>query len=429
VVGAAWDAGAVGAAYVYRGTGPSLVEEQKLTASDGTPGLFHPPFFGAAVGVSGNLAVVGAWGDDPPSGLDAGSAYLYEWNGASWSEVQKLTAPDGAVADAFGASVAISGDVVAVGAYGDDNELGDDAGAAYVFARSLPCTDGRDNDGDGLVDHPADAGCTYPGDPSEQESGHHCDDGQDNDGDNAIDLADAGCSSVTDPDEYLGTACDNGVDDDGDGSTDYPADPGCYDWTDDDETTGTDCDDGVDDDADGLVDLLDPGCADVFDFTEKDETNTYPCDDGFDNDADGMTDLADPGCASVYDGDEYLGTACDDGFDNDFDTWTDYPNDPGCKDPSWPYESPQCQDGLNNDNQTGIDFDGGASLDLNADGFIDPQFNPAEPPVGARDPQCANQPWKNREAKPPGSCGLGMELALLAPALQWLYRRRRPSRG
>jgi subtilisin family serine protease len=47
-----------------------------------------------------------------------------------------------------------------------------DAGAAIALARLLApeCDDGLDNDGDGRVDHPADAGCTVPTDPSERAS-------------------------------------------------------------------------------------------------------------------------------------------------------------------------------------------------------------------------------------------------------------------
>jgi hypothetical protein len=66
---------------------------------------------------------------------------------------------------------------------------------------------------------------------------------------------------------------------------------------------------------------------------------------------------------------------------------------------------------LDNDGKPGIDFDGGASLDLDEDGFIDPAFNPATPPVGSADPQCF-QSWRNKEKA--GSCGLGFELVLLA---------------
>jgi hypothetical protein len=57
------------------------------------------------------------------------------------------------------------------------------------------CNDGADNDGDGLVDFPADPGCRKAGDDTEQLD---CQDGVDNDGDGAIDFpADTYCTSPT----------------------------------------------------------------------------------------------------------------------------------------------------------------------------------------------------------------------------------------
>jgi hypothetical protein len=116
-------------------------------------------------------------------------------------------------------------------------------------------------------------------------------------------------------------------------------------------------------------------------------------------------------------------TACDDGLDNDDDGWAD-DADPGCYDLTSTNERPQCQDGLNNDNQAGIDFDGGASLDIDPqDNHIDIEFNPATPMVGAADPQCVGKAWLNKEKT--GGCGLGFEVVFLAPVLARLARRRR----
>lgn len=52
-----------------------------------------------------------------------------------WSEQQKLAASDTARGDYFGRSVAISGDTAIVGAYGDD-DAGWYSGSATVFTRS-----------------------------------------------------------------------------------------------------------------------------------------------------------------------------------------------------------------------------------------------------------------------------------------------------
>ncbi|QDG52045.1 tandem-95 repeat protein [Persicimonas caeni] len=104
----------------------------RLNAADAADG----DRFGAAVAVSDELAVVGAHAKNV-SGSWSGAAYVFardEGGGDNWGQVAKLTAPDGAADDTFGRAVAVSGDVVAVGAHGHD-ERGSDAGAAYVFSR------------------------------------------------------------------------------------------------------------------------------------------------------------------------------------------------------------------------------------------------------------------------------------------------------
>jgi hypothetical protein len=97
-------------------------------------------------------------------------------------------------------------------------------------------------------------------------------------------------------------ACDNGLDDDGDGLIDL-ADPGCADVADNSEQEATlACDNGLDDDGDGLIDLADPGCADVADDSEQEAT--LACDNGLDDDGDGLIDLLDPGCSDPGDSTE-----------------------------------------------------------------------------------------------------------------------------
>jgi RHS repeat-associated protein/uncharacterized repeat protein (TIGR01451 family) len=119
-----------GSAYVFVRSGSSWSQETKLTASDGAA----YDYFGQSVAISGDMAVIGAPRDDG-TGLDSGSAYVFVRDGGSWSQQAVLTA-DGAIAnDYFGYSVAISGDTVVIGAYGDDDR-GSDSGAAYVFVRS-----------------------------------------------------------------------------------------------------------------------------------------------------------------------------------------------------------------------------------------------------------------------------------------------------
>jgi uncharacterized membrane protein len=81
-----------------------------------------------------------------------------------------------------------------------------------------------------------------------------CANGRDDDGDGAADFpADAGCISAQDDGERSPRfACDNGVDDDGDGKTDYPADPACGFARG--ALESTECDDNIDNDGDGAID-------------------------------------------------------------------------------------------------------------------------------------------------------------------------------
>ncbi|MBN1256230.1 MAG: cadherin domain-containing protein [Planctomycetes bacterium] len=113
-----------GAAYIFKRDGSSWTEQTKIIASDGE--LYDG--FGHSVSISGDYAVIG-------TGLlqkDPGSAYVFKRNGTSWTEVKKLTAPDGEEVDCFGSSVSISGNYAVIGAYRDDDN-GTDSGSAYIY--------------------------------------------------------------------------------------------------------------------------------------------------------------------------------------------------------------------------------------------------------------------------------------------------------
>ena len=125
-----------GSAYIYeRQADGSWSETSKLTASDAAA----TDYFGISVAISGDTALVGAYGDED-DGPYSGSAYLYQRQGdGTWSEIQKLTASDAAALDYFGSAVAISGDTALVGAYGDSDN-GSNSGSAYIFEQQLDGT-------------------------------------------------------------------------------------------------------------------------------------------------------------------------------------------------------------------------------------------------------------------------------------------------
>src|SRR6476659_5344237 len=86
--------------------------------------------FGCAVAADTNFHVVGATFADVGSLVDVGQAFVY--NASTGALVTTLNNPTPEEADYFGAAVAVSGNTVVVGAY-SDNTGASGAGAAYVF--------------------------------------------------------------------------------------------------------------------------------------------------------------------------------------------------------------------------------------------------------------------------------------------------------
>ncbi|NUQ48097.1 MAG: thrombospondin type 3 repeat-containing protein, partial [Phycisphaerae bacterium] len=136
VIGAIFDdhAGGLnaGSAYVFTRTGGVWTQQTRLSASDAA----MLDFFGYSVAVDGDTALIGVPYDDHAGGADAGAAYVFVRSGGIWTEQAKLTASDAATEDYFGWAVALSGDTAVIGARLDDHAGGTDAGAAYVFVRS-----------------------------------------------------------------------------------------------------------------------------------------------------------------------------------------------------------------------------------------------------------------------------------------------------
>jgi len=112
-----------GSAYVFDVTTGEML--YKLNASD----VVFQQRFGISVGVSGDLAIVGAWGVDD-NGINSGAAYVFDLSNGQ--QIYKLLASDGQTRDNFGLGVAISGDRAVVGAPLSDS-AGADSGSAYVF--------------------------------------------------------------------------------------------------------------------------------------------------------------------------------------------------------------------------------------------------------------------------------------------------------
>ncbi len=101
------------------------IQIHKLVADDGAAG----DRFGQDVYISGDLAIVGARGDDD-NGEDSGSAYLFDIR--TGEQLHKLLPEDGAASHQFGVTVGISGSVAIVGTRSLESD-GDGSGAVYLF--------------------------------------------------------------------------------------------------------------------------------------------------------------------------------------------------------------------------------------------------------------------------------------------------------
>jgi len=122
-VGGREDAGAV---YVFdRRTGKHFIlRAPHPTASE---------VFGNAVAVCGDVAVIGG-PKDTTATRDPGSAYVYNLH--TGQMLAELRSAESSAGDCFGVSVGISDRLIVVGAPHDDSEAGKDTGAAYAFDRA-----------------------------------------------------------------------------------------------------------------------------------------------------------------------------------------------------------------------------------------------------------------------------------------------------
>src|SRR5205807_234948 len=110
--------------YVFNATTGELV----ATLNNPTPTGYDG--FGSSAALSGNQVLVGAFRNDTGA-TDAGSAYVF--NATSGALIATLSNPTPASEDYFGQSVAVSGNIAVVGASGDDAGPGQYTGTAYVF--------------------------------------------------------------------------------------------------------------------------------------------------------------------------------------------------------------------------------------------------------------------------------------------------------
>ena len=123
------DARAVGAQ-----AGASIVWEQQADLVPTDPA--YEDGLGSSVAIQGSLAFVGAPQKTVGSNRYAGAVYVFARSSSGWTQQQELQPDDAAAYDLFGASVAVSGGALVVGAPTFLGVTGDHTGAAYVFTQN-----------------------------------------------------------------------------------------------------------------------------------------------------------------------------------------------------------------------------------------------------------------------------------------------------
>jgi hypothetical protein len=114
-----------GAAYLFTMTGDDVNLLAKITASDASAG----DQFGQSIAMTGDVFAVGANRADIDGYKDQGAVYLFQRMGNEWVEEEKLIASDGTAGDEFGYSLCAFGNLMATGAHLADFEQG----AVYVM--------------------------------------------------------------------------------------------------------------------------------------------------------------------------------------------------------------------------------------------------------------------------------------------------------
>lgn len=117
-----------GAAFALRRVGGVWTPQQKFTGSQTAQG----DFFGMEAALDGTRLAIAATQDDD-LGFNSGEVYLFDFDGTSWVETARLQAPDGDASDKFGSALALSGDVLVVGAAADEPGGIVNSGSAYAF--------------------------------------------------------------------------------------------------------------------------------------------------------------------------------------------------------------------------------------------------------------------------------------------------------
>ena len=118
--------------YVLDGTTTTWKPQTKIVPDD----LVGADAFGETVALDENTLAVGAPGHTHSGVRFAGAVYVYVRKDDKWEQQSKLIAEDPGKASQFGSAISLTFNTVIVGAPLHDTERGRDAGAAYIFVRN-----------------------------------------------------------------------------------------------------------------------------------------------------------------------------------------------------------------------------------------------------------------------------------------------------
>lgn len=140
-----------GAVYVYSRTDQGDFEQQALLQAS-RPDQYD--LFGASVAIDSGTIAVGSIEQATPAAPDTdgdssppgGEVYVFEQGDTTWDETAYIKPPNPNALDAFGSSVALWGDTLAVGAYAEDSaarginadpfdDRASDSGAVYIYRK------------------------------------------------------------------------------------------------------------------------------------------------------------------------------------------------------------------------------------------------------------------------------------------------------
>jgi len=118
-----------GAVFVFEYDEPRWQLRQQFRPSDSE----NYDRFGFSVALSSSSMAVGAPGESDSGTIENGAVYILDYDGSEWAQTHKLLAQDKAESDRFGSALSVSGDVLAVGADGEDSGGLPENGAVYIF--------------------------------------------------------------------------------------------------------------------------------------------------------------------------------------------------------------------------------------------------------------------------------------------------------